>query len=134
MGGATEGKARRHGEGGVEMLSGRERRKAQLMKEAESVIDRLLDWTDETSEPDLGQIEAVVLELRQQFSEQMSREAIEAQEAKQPVSAPDCPKCGRAMRYKGQKEVEPRTWVGDVRFRRGYYYCEECGEGVFPPG
>jgi hypothetical protein len=98
------------------MLSMRERRKARLLKEAE-VIDKLLDWTDETSEPNLTQIEGVVLELRQQFSEEMARETIEAQAGKQAVVAPGCPECGRPMRYKGQKEVEPRTWVGDVRFR-----------------
>jgi len=116
------------------MLSTRERRKVRLMKEAERVIDELLDWTDETSEPNLAQIEGVVLGLRQQFSEEMARETIEAQAGKQAVVAPGCAKCGRPMRYKGQKEVEPRTWVGDVRFRRGYYYCGECGEGLFPPG
>ena len=115
------------------MLSMRERRKARLLKEAEKVIDKLLDWTEETSEPNLTQIEGVVLGLCQQFSEEMARETIEAQGGKQVVVAPGCPKCGRPMRYKGQKEVEPRTWVGDVRFRRGYYYCEECGEGLFPP-
>jgi hypothetical protein len=115
------------GDGGVEMPSTRECRKAHLMKEAERMIDKLLDRTNEASEPNLAQIEGAVLELCQQFSEEMAHEAIEVQA----VVAPGCPKCGRPMQYKGQKEVEPRKWVGDVRFRRGYYYCGECGEGPF---
>ena len=116
------------------MPSTRGQRKARLMTEAESLIDELLDWTDDTSEPNLSQIEEVVLELRERFSEEMAREAIEAQEAKQPVETPACPKCRQKMMYKGQKEVTPQTWMGDVRIERGYYHCAECKVGFFPSG
>jgi hypothetical protein len=116
------------------MASVRARRKARLMEQAESLIDELLDWNDNTPEPNLAQIEQVVLELRQRFSEEMAREVIEAQERRQPAIAPSCPKCGKGMTYKGQKPVEPQTWVGDVRIERGYYHCAECKEGLFPPG
>jgi hypothetical protein len=111
-----------------------ERRKARLMEQAERVIDELLDWNDKTSEPNLAQIEEVVLGLRQRFSEEMACEVIEAQEAKQPAIAPWCPKCGRGMTYKGQKRVEPETWVGEVGIERGYYHCGACKVGLFPPG
>jgi hypothetical protein len=104
------------------------------MKQAESLIDELLDWTDNKPEPNLIQIEGIVLELRKRFSEEMAREVIEAQEAKQPGVGPPCPGCGQEMRYKGQKRVEPQTWVGDVEIERGYYHCAECKEGLFPPG
>lgn len=116
------------------MPSTREQRKVRLMKEAESLIDELLDWTDSTPEPNLTQIEDIVLELRQRFSEEMAREVIEAQEAKQAAVGPPCPECGQEMRYKGQKSVVPQTWVGDVKIERGYYYCEGCKVGLFPPG
>jgi hypothetical protein len=116
------------------MQSTRERRKARLLTEAEGLIDELLDWTDGTSEPNLTQIEDTVLQLRKRFSEEMAREVIEAQEGKQPAVGPPCPECGQEMRYKGQKRVEPQTWVGDVEIERGYYYCAQCKVGVFPPG
>ena len=116
------------------MLKTRDQSKARLMKQAERVIDELLDWRDMTSEPNLAQIEEVVLELRKRFSEEMAREVIEAQEAKQLVVGPPCPKCKREMRYKGQKKVNPQTWVGDVAFERGHYYCAECKVGFFPLG
>lgn len=116
------------------MLSTRERRKMRLLEEAESLIDELLDWTDSTPEPNLTQIESIVLQLRQRFSEEMAREVIEAQGAKQPAVGPACAQCGREMRYKGQKSVEPQTWVGDVEIERGYYYCGQCKVGRFPPG
>jgi hypothetical protein len=116
------------------MLSPGEQRKARLMQQAEKLIDELWDWNDSTPEPNLSQIENKVLELRQRFSEEMAREVIAAQEAQQPVPGPACPKCGQEMRYKGRKEIEPRTWVGDVKIRRGYYHCARCQEGLFPPG
>jgi hypothetical protein len=110
------------------------RRKARLMQQAENLIDELLDWTANTPEPNLAQIEQVVLELRQRFSEELAREVIEAQEKKQPAVAPACPRCGQAMSYKGQKWVAPQTWVGEVHMERGYYHCGACQEGLFPPG
>lgn len=116
------------------MRNSRAQRKVRLMKQAESLIDELLDWGDNTAEPNLSQIEGVVLKLRKQFSEEMAREVIEAQEAKQPVPGPRCPQCGQEMRYKGQKEIEPQSWVGDLRIERGYYHCPECQESLFPPG
>ena len=116
------------------MPSIREQRNIRLMQQAESLIDELLDWTDDTPEPNLTQIEDIVLELRRRFSEEMAREVIEAQEAKQPAVGPPCPTCAREMRYKGQKGVTPLTWVGNVEIERGYYYCEGCEVGLFPPG
>ncbi len=116
------------------MRGSREQRKARLMREAEHRIDELLDWADQTDTPNLGQIEAEVLKIRQQFSEEMVREVIEAQETRQPVDSPLCPRCGQAMVYKGQKGVAPQTWVGEVRIQRGYYHCPSCQVGLFPPG
>jgi hypothetical protein len=116
------------------MPSTRKQSKVRLMQRAESLIDELLDWTASTPEPNLTQIEDTVLELRKRFSEEMAREVIAAQEAKQPVEAPACPKCGQKMTYKGQKDVTPQTWVGDVKIERGYYHCAACKVGLFPPG
>jgi hypothetical protein len=116
------------------MRSSRESRKARLMKEYEASIDELLDWEEETDKPNLTQIEEKVLELRKQVSEEMARELIASQEAKQPVPGPECPSCGREMQYKGQKEVRTLSWVGELKIERGYYHCPECKESLFPPG
>jgi len=115
------------------MRSSSEQRKARLMRQAEAVIDKLLDWSESTSEPNLTQIEAMVLRLRKRLSEQMALEVIDAQEARQPVLGPQCPACQQEMRYKGQKEVTVESWVGDLSIERGYYYCPDCKIGLFPP-
>ncbi len=108
--------------------------KGSLMKEAESIIDELLAWEAEVEKPNLGQIEEVVLELRERLSRKMAQSMIEAQEEVKPVPGPECKQCGAEMRYKGQKSKRVKSWVGQLDLERGYYYCERCGAGDFPPG
>jgi hypothetical protein len=108
--------------------------KVKLMKEAEAVIDELLDWHEERSEPKLSEIEGKVLELRKRLSEEMAGTVIANQEAVRPVPGPKCQECGQEMRYKGQKKNTVISWVGAVEMERGYYYCAQCRTGIFPPG
>ena len=108
--------------------------KADLTKLADEVMDELLDWTAGTPRPTLTQIEDIVLKLRQRLSEQMAHAVIEAQEATRPVPGPSCPTCGREMHYKDKKANTVESRVGQLPVRRGYYYCETCCSGLFPPG
>ena len=116
------------------MTKSREEMKAKLMKEAEAVIDELLEWHLETDKPNLTQVEGKVLDLRQRLSEQLSQTVIENQAAVRPVPGPSCAGCGEEMRYKGMKENRVSSWVGELKIERGYYYCEGCRSGLFPPG
>jgi hypothetical protein len=104
------------------------------MERAERLIDEALDWEEQTDAPNLTQIEGIVLRLRRELGQELAQALIEAQEAKQPVPGPACASCGREMRYKGQKEVAPLSWVGKLKIERGYYHCPKCKESVFPPG
>ena len=115
-------------------MKSREAMKAELMKKAEAVIDELLDWHLETEQPNLSQVEGKVLELRQRLSEQMAITVIENQEAVRPVPGPSCSGCGREMRYKDMKPKSVLSWVGELKLERGYYYCDQCRTGLFPPG
>jgi predicted nucleic acid-binding Zn-ribbon protein len=108
--------------------------KAELMQEAEAVIDELLEWSTETQKPNLREVEEIVLELRQKMSEQMARVVINEQETVRPVPGPTCQGCHQEMRYKGLKGKRVTSWVGEVPLVRGYYYCDQCGTGLFPPG
>lgn len=108
--------------------------KAELMKKAEAVIDELLDWHEETDQPNLTQVEGKVLELRQRLSEEMATTVIENQEAVRPVPGPRCAGCGVEMRYKDMKNKTVLSWVGELKLERGYYYCDQCRTGLFPPG
>ena len=107
--------------------------KGKLMKEAEAIIDELLTWEEEVEEPNLSQIEKRVLELRQRLSEKMAETVIERQGRKQAGPGPECGECGQEMRYKGQHSKGVTSWVGELELKRGYYYCEQCRSGHFPP-
>jgi hypothetical protein len=108
--------------------------KAELMKKAEAVIDELLDWHEGSNQPNLTQVEGKVLELRQRLSEQMAITVIENQAAVRPVPGPSCAGCGAEMRYKDMKAKTVLSWVGELKLERGYYYCDQCRTGLFPPG
>lgn len=116
------------------MSKSRAELKVKLMKEAERAIDDLLDWHLSTAKPNLGQVEEKVLAVRQRLSEQMSQTVMEAQAAVRPVPGPKCEQCGAEMRYKGLKALQVSSWVGELQLDRGYYYCEHCRIGLFPPG
>jgi hypothetical protein len=108
--------------------------KADLMSEAEVIIDELVAWTADTPTPNLTQIEAIVLKLRQRLSERMALAVIEAQAMVRPVPGPSCPTCGGEMHYQDRKANTVESRVGQLPLERGYYYCETCKSGLFPPG
>lgn len=116
------------------MVKSRAAIKAELMKKAEVAIDDLLDWQEATDQPNLTQVEEKVLEVRQRLSEEMAVTVLENQAAVRPVPGPRCAGCGVEMRYKGMKDKTVMSWVGKLKLERGYYYCDQCRTGLFPPG
>jgi hypothetical protein len=116
------------------MMAAKAELKAELMREAELAVDELLKWSEGNPQPDLTQIEEVVLNLRERLGEKMAGAVLEKQAAKQPVPGPRCPTCQREMRYKGVKANRIGSRVGELVLERGYYYCERCQAGIFPPG
>lgn len=110
-----------------------EQLKAELMAEAEAAIDELLGWHEDTAAPTLTQIEEVVLKLRKRLGERMAEVVVEDQEAVRPVPGPACETCGREMHYKGMKAVRVEGRMGRAKLERGYYYCDRCKSGLFPP-
>lgn len=116
------------------MKSTRAQKKAKLQAAAERLIEQMLDWDEQNARPNLTAIEDEVLKLRQQFGQEMADVVVGGQETRQPVEAPPCPECGKAMRYKGQKRKAVANRLGGIEIERGYYYCAACESGSFPPG
>ena len=112
----------------------RDQLKAELLSEAEEVIDELLEWHEDTEGPTLTEIEDVILKLRQRFGKRMAKVVVGDQEAVRPVPGPLCETCGQEMHYKDMKAVTVEGRTGENRIERAYYYCNRCRSGLFPPG
>ena len=106
---------------------------AELLAEAEVMIEELLAWGRQAERPNLTAMEDRVLALRQRLGQRLLEAVIADQEARQPAVAPVCPQCGAALRYKGQKGTHIESRLGGLEVQRGYYYCARCASGLFPP-
>ncbi len=43
-----------------------------------------------------------------------------------------CPQCGQAAEFHSHRPHTSFSLVGPVRYRRAYYLCRRCGQGLFP--
>ncbi len=43
-----------------------------------------------------------------------------------------CPHCGQAAEFHSHRPHTSLSLVGTIRYRRAYYLCRRCGQGVFP--
>jgi DNA repair exonuclease SbcCD ATPase subunit len=116
------------------MRKTREQRQNELQAKANEIIRQLLDWTDQTDKPNLTEMEDEILALRQEMSRTMLESILSAQEDIQPAEGEKCPNCGRPLRFKGRRTGQVESRIGSADLERGYYYCPECGGGIFPPG
>jgi len=111
--------------------------RGQLEKELEGktkeAVKKLLDWNEAHAAPDLTQIEEILLELREELGKEFAASLVSNQEKVEPV-VERCGTCGQEMRNKGRKRKVVESRVGGIELERGYYYCPECGAGIFPPG
>ena len=112
----------------------RQQMKAELMSKAEEMFEQLLNWGEQTSQPNLTQIEDQVLQLRKDLGREMAQALLDEQNEKTPVPGPVCPRCGKEMHYKGQRKKHIESRTGRLEVKRGYYACAQCGEAIFPPG
>jgi uncharacterized protein with PIN domain len=116
------------------MKKSRAQLKAEFIAEAEELFDELMEWDKQNEKPNLTQIEEIVLELRKRFGERIAQKMIMGQEERQPAKRVQCPACGREMENKGMKNNQVETQIGNLQIERGYYYCPDCQQGLFPPG
>jgi len=70
------------------MKSDRGQLKAELMAQAEEVIDELLDWCEGEEGPTFSEIEEVVLRLRRRMGERMAEAVVREGEEVRPVVDP----------------------------------------------
>ena len=115
-------------------MKGEEEFKARLMAEMEAEVGRLLGEAGDESQMTLTEIECVVGEAGRRIEQRIAQRLIEEAAQAQGQERVKCPDCGGELHYKGHKMRWVATASGEVKVKRGYFYCEACGKGVFPPG
>jgi uncharacterized protein with PIN domain len=106
--------------------------KARLMAEAEEAINHLLAEAEDKGRLTITDIERLARKTGERVMEEVTQALVD-EEGQQPASN-RCPQCGEKMHYKGLKGRNVITETGDVRVDRGYYHCQTCRRGLFPPG
>lgn len=115
------------------MKRSKEERRKCLLAKAEKLIDEYLAWEESHPKPDLTEIEEIALGLRKRFGQELAQLAVDEQASRLPAPGPNCPKCGKEMRYKGDKRLDVESRTGGLQVERGYYHCPVCKESLFPP-
>jgi predicted RNA-binding Zn-ribbon protein involved in translation (DUF1610 family) len=115
-----------------------ERRKEVLraifLERAAEAFDQAVGWQEEQAEISLTEMEEKVAALQPKVMGLLLESLVALQGTGQEAPGPQCPECGKEMRYKGLKERGLATSVGEIDLERAYYYCPDCGQGFFPPG
>ena len=111
------------------MSNKREELKAQLLEQAEAVIDKMLSDERLNEKMTLSDIEGIIGVSEAEFRQS----ALEAMIAMQQETAKVCPLCGNKLRNKGKHKKRVVSLRGESDIERTYYQCEGCGKGYFPP-
>jgi hypothetical protein len=107
--------------------------KAQMMKEAEALIDQMLADKRPADKIMLKEIEQAAIQVGQGMQATVARELVKDSQTEN-SEVPECPGCGQSMRLKGHRKRRVESEAGLVEMERAYYYCASCRRGIFPPG
>lgn len=111
------------------MLKQKAELKAKLLAEAEAAIEKML-WDKRVSEQmTLTEIEDVIGEMEVDLRQRVLTELL----GEQVPHGLSCSECGGKLRNKGKQRKRMVTLRGESDLERGYYQCESCGKGIFPP-
>lgn len=107
--------------------------KARLMKEFEAEIDRMLANRPKLEEEvTLRYAEKTAVGAGEKLKEVIVQALLEAHEEQEHLV--NCPTCGKRLGMKDYRTRQVVTEAGEVEVKRAYYYCENCQQGIFPPG
>jgi uncharacterized protein with PIN domain len=102
------------------------------MQEIEALVNKILSEKPAPDEIDLRDIEQAAVKAGDQVRRTIAQHLLE--ESEETLAEVHCPTCGKRLGMKDYRSRQVVSEAGEVKLTRAYYYCEECGQGVFPPG
>src|SRR5215203_423385 len=116
----------------MEKPSREEQEKAEFLRSAEAMYERLQKWRSQNLEASFDEIADQVTPQRRELMGVLLKQL--AEKADEKVQAPLCEQCGREMVYKGTPQRGVVHSEGESGLERAYYHCADCESGLFPPG
>ena len=111
----------------------KERLQQEFRAKAENLFEAVLE-EGLKKQLTLSQMEEMVGQLKFGLTSWLVERLIQVQAQQTTGVGPACAGCGREMRDKGEKPRQLISSQGQIEFKRKYYYCEGCRQGIFPPG
>ena len=111
----------------------KEKAKAKFLGEAETVFERMWAWGAERSQASFDEIAAELAPHRQELMGELLGELVQ-QHGDGRYAEVVCPDCGEKMKSRGRRRRKVQHAEGEVKIKRGYHRCPQCGRGIFPPG
>lgn len=114
----------------------RQQRKEAFLAAARDAYEELETWYDAHPEATFGEIEEEARKKRRELMGKALEILVNGRDTGYQIEGLQCAKCGRWMKYKGERfKRTVYSFEGDVDLERAYYVCPECeGETIFPPG
>jgi hypothetical protein len=112
----------------------------QWSRDAASVWTGMAEWRAAHPKATFSEIEAALDERLNRVRARVLADLAMASAAADLQAAsgeerPRCARCGAVLQARGQSDRGVMTQGGaEVRLRRTYAACPECGDGSFPPG
>lgn len=106
-------------------------RKAELMKVAEELIDRMLAQEKAADEIMFEDIEQAAIRVGRGLQAEIVAKTVGEVRGEEGVC---CTTCGKRMTYQGMRSRPVVSEAGEATIQREYSYCRRCKAGSFPPG
>lgn len=108
-----------------------EQGKAEFLRAAEAMYERLQKWRSQNLDASFDEIADQVTPQRRGLMGVLLKQLAETADEK--VHAPRCKQCEREMVYKGTPSRGIVHSEGEAGLERAYYHCADCESGLFPP-
>jgi hypothetical protein len=105
-----------------------------MIDQAVAMVDEILAWQEEHPEAELIDMEEAMQKIRHKLTAVWLNIIVNKEAEETGGEAVKCHHCGRRMERKGAKRRQISSMVGELEYKREYYYCRACREGFFPPG
>lgn len=101
-----------------------------IVSRFEKRVNEFLDYAESCPEACFAELETEARRLsRDSFAPAL--EALVQERQVEGEAKVEC-SCGRKPDYKGEQVRSQETYVGRIRWRRGYFYCPGCRKGRYP--